>query len=136
MEPGQTYQVELTDDGAQFRLKGEEAQPQSVRYLNILTVKETTTNAELDKDVKQIPVESTSGLDSSVFEGLYQIDESGAAAQNESNGTFTYNGDLTLNPGDTVAITSGNVDLTDVTSTEGHVAYVKITGVSGEPIPM
>ncbi|MBQ4629496.1 MAG: InlB B-repeat-containing protein [Clostridia bacterium] len=132
LEPGQTYQVELTDNGAQFKLNGEDAQSESTRYLNILTAKETVANAELDKNVKQIPVESTSGLDSDVFEGLYQIDDSGVAEQNESSGTFTYNGDLNLNPGDTVAITSGNVDLTDATSTEGHVAYVNIVSASGD----
>jgi len=128
LEAGQTYQAELTDDAAQFRLTGEnEAQPTSIRYLNIITAKDTVTNAELNKGLKQIPVEDTSGLSREVFDGLYQIDESGAAAQNESSGTFTYTGTTALQVGDTVAITSGDVDLDDVTSTEGDVAYVKIT---------
>ncbi len=132
LEAGQTYQVELTDKAAQLKLSGEDAQPTSTRYLNILTAKETATNAELHNSVKQIPVTATSGLGRDVFEGLYRIDDSGTATQNDSNGTFTYTGNIAINPGDTVAITSGDVDLSDVTSTKGDVAYVKITGVSDD----
>ena len=54
-----------------------------------------------------------------MFAGLYQIDEQGRSAENTTSGSFTYTGSETLAVGDTLAVTSGSVDLTDVSSTEG-----------------
>lgn len=127
LEAGQTYKVELLDSAAEFVLDGEE-QGSSVRILNILTEKQVTKNAALTAEVKenQISVDDTQGLSDQVFNGLYQIDENGAATRNAENGTFTYTG-KTLAVGDVLAVTSGNVDLNDITSDAGDVAYIKIT---------
>ena len=132
LEAGQTYKVELLDSAAEFVLDGEE-QGASVRILNILTAKAETKNAALTAEVKenQIPVSETTGLVDAVFNGLYQIDENGVATQNAENGTFTYTGGKTLAVGDVLAVTRGDVDLNDVTSDAGDVAYIKITGVLG-----
>ena len=130
LEAGQIYKVELLDSAAEFVLDGVK-QGASVRILNILTDQLETTNAALTAEVKknQIPVGDTDGLADAVFNGLYQIDENGVAAQNAENGTFTYNGSKTLAVGDVLAVTRGNVNLNDVTSTEGDVAYIKVTKV-------
>ena len=135
LEAGQTYKVELLDSAAEFVLDGEE-QGSSVRILNILTEKQVTKNAALTAEVKenQISVDDTQGLSDQVFNGLYQIDENGAATQNAEKGTFTYKGEKPLQVGDVLAVTRGNVNLDDVTSTEGDVAYIKVTKVDGERI--
>ncbi len=132
LEAGQTYQVELTDEEASFLLADEsEAQPESVRYLNLFTAKAETTNASLNPGIRRIAAADTQGLDGGVFAGLYQIDTYGRSVENSTAGTFTYTGNVPLGIGDTVAILSGNVNLDDVTSTEGDVAYVKIISVDG-----
>lgn len=131
LEAGQTYKVELLDSAAEFVLDGEE-QGSSVRILNILTEKQVTKNAALTAEVKenQISVDDTRDLSDQVFNGLYQIDENGAATRNAENGTFTYTG-KTLAVGDVLAVTRGNVDLNDITSDAGDVAYIKITEALG-----
>ena len=135
LEAGQTYKVELLDSAAEFVLDSTR-QGASVRILNILTAKAETKNAALTAEVKenQIPVSETTGLADAVFNGLYQIDENGAATQNAENGTFTYKGEKPLRVGDVLAVTRGNVDLDDVTSTEGDVAYIKVTKVEGRSV--
>ena len=132
LEAGQTYKVELLDSAAEFVLDGEE-QGASVRILNILTAKRETRNAALTAEVKdnQIDVNDTQGLSQQVFNGLYQIDENGVATQNAEKGTFTYTGGKTLAVGDVLAITGEGVNLNDITSTEGDVAYIKITEALG-----
>ena len=132
LEAGQTYKVELLDSAAEFVLDGEE-QGSSVRILNILTEKQVTKNAALTAEVKgnQISVDDTQGLSDQVFNGLYQIDENGVATQNAEKGTFTYTGGKTLAVGDVLAITGEGVNLNDITSTEGDVAYIKITEALG-----
>lgn len=127
LEAGQTYQVELTDDNARFVLDGAE-QLAAIRYLNILTAKNEVKNAKLNDDVKQVNVGETGGLSDAVFKGLYQVDNSGIATQNAESGTFTYK-DGKLQIGDVLAVKDGAVNLDDVTSTEGDVAYIKITAV-------
>lgn len=127
LEAGQTYQVELTDDNARFVLDGAE-QLAAIRYLNILTAKNEVKNAKLNDDVKQVNVGETDGLSDAVFKGLYQVDNSGIATQNAESGTFTYK-DSKLQIGDVLAVKDGAVNLDDVTSTEGDVAYIKITAV-------
>lgn len=130
LEAGQTYQVELTNDNARFALDGYGAeQLAAIRYLNILTAKNEVKNAQLNKSVQQVDVSKTEGLSDAVFQGLYQVDNSGIATQNAANGTFTYTGG-TLQIGDILAVKDGAVDLKDVTSTEGDVAYIKITAVN------
>ena len=129
LEAGQTYQVELTDDKARFALDGYGAeQLAAIRYLNILTAKNEVKNAKLNDSVQQVDVSKTEGLSDAVFKGLYQVDNSGIATQNAESGTFTYTGG-TLQIGDVLAVKDGAVDLKDVTSTEGDVAYIKITAV-------
>ena len=129
LEAGQTYQVELTDDKARFALDGYGAeQLAAIRYLNILTAKNEVKNAKLNDDVKQVNVGKTEGLSDAVFKGLYQVDNSGIATQNAESGTFTYK-DSKLQIGDVLAVKDGAVNLDDVTSTEGDVAYIKITAV-------
>lgn len=127
LEAGQTYQVELTDDNARFVLDGAE-QLAAIRYLNILTAKNEVKNAQLNDSVQQVDVSKTEGLSDAVFKGLYQVDNSGIATQNAESGTFTYK-DGKLQIGDVLAVKDGNVNLSDVTSTEGDVAYIKITAV-------
>ena len=133
LEAGQTYQVELLDSAARFVLDDGE-QDESVRILNLLTAKAETKNAALNAEVKenQIDLGETAGLSNAVFNGLYQINENGIATQNTENGTFTYTGSKTLAVGDVLAVTRGNVDLSDVTSDAGDVAYIKITELLGE----
>lgn len=129
LEAGQTYQVELTDDKARFALDGYGAeQLAAIRYLNILTAKGEVKNAQLNTSVQQVDVSKTEGLSDAVFKGLYQVDNSGIATQNAESGTFTYK-DSKLQIGDVLAVKDGNVNLSDVTSTEGDVAYIKITAV-------
>ena len=134
LEAGQIYKVELLDGAAEFVLDGVE-QGASVRILNILTEKPKTTNAALTAEVRenQISVDDTQGLSDQVFNGLYQIDENGAATRNAENGTFTYTG-KTLAVGDVLAITGEGVNLNDITSTEGDVAYLKVTKVEGDRV--
>lgn len=133
LEAGQIYKVELLDSAAEFVLDGVK-QGASVRILNILTEKQVTKNAALTAEVQgnQIDVNDTQGLSQQVFNGLYQIDENGVATQNAENGTFTYTGGKTLAVGDVLAITGEGVDLTDITSTAGDVAYIKVTKVEGQ----
>ena len=135
LEAGQTYKVELLDNAAKFVLD-DGKQGESVRILNILTAKSETKNAALTAEVKdnQIDVNDTQGLSQQVFNGLYQIDENGVATQNAENGTFTYTGGKTLAVGDVLAITGEGVNLNDITSTEGDVAYLKVTKVEGERV--
>lgn len=129
LEAGQTYQVELTDDKARFALDGYGAeQLAAIRYLNILTAKNEVKNAKLNTSVQQVDVSKTEGLSDAVFKGLYQVDNSGIATQNAESGTFTYK-DGKLQIGDVLAVKDGAVNLDDVTSTEGDVAYIKITAV-------
>ena len=132
LEAGQTYKVELLDNAAKFVLD-DGKQGESVRILNILTAKSETKNAALNAEVKenQISVGDTQDLSDQVFNGLYQIDENGVATQNAENGTFTYTGGKTLAVGDVLAVTRGDVDLNDVTSDAGDVAYIKITEALG-----
>ena len=127
LEAGQTYQVELTNDNARFVLDGAE-QLAAIRYLNILTAKNEVKNAKLNTSVQQVDVSKTEGLSDAVFKGLYQVDNSGIATQNAESGTFTYK-DSKLQIGDVLAVKDGAVNLDDVTSTEGDVAYIKITAV-------
>lgn len=128
LEAGQTYRVELLDSAAEFKLDGVE-QGESVRILNVLTAKAEVKNAQLSGDVKQIDASATEGLADAVFQGLYQIDNSGLAVQNTASGRFTYKGG-TLSLGDVLAVKSGDgVDLSDPSSTAGDVAYIKITGI-------
>ena len=129
LEAGQTYKVELLDENARFVLDGTK-QDASVRVLNILTKKDTVTSAELNEDVKQVPLSDTKGLDDTVFKGLYQIDDTQTVSENTTSGAFTYTGTDTLAVGQTLAVTEGTVDLDDVTSDSGKVAYIKITGVN------
>lgn len=135
LEAGQTYKVELLDSAAEFVLD-DGKQGESVRILNILTAKSETKNAALNAEVKenQISVDDTRDLSDQVFKGLYQINENGVATQNAENGTFTYQGEKPLRVGDVLAVTRGNVDLDDVTSTEGDVAYIKVTKVEGQSV--
>lgn len=129
LEAGQTYQVELTNDNARFALDGYGAeQLAAIRYLNILTAKNEVKNAQLNDSVQQVDVSKTEGLSDAVFKGLYQVDNSGIATQNAESGTFTYK-DGKLQIGDVLAVKDGAVNLDDVTSTEGDVAYIKITAV-------
>ena len=128
LEAGQTYQVELTNDNARFVLDGAE-QLAAIRYLNILTAKNEVKNAQLNDSVQQVDVSKTEGLSDAVFKGLYQVDNSGIATQNAESGTFTYK-DGKLQIGDVLAVKDGAVNLDDVTSTEGDVAYIKITAVN------
>lgn len=130
LEAGQTYQVELTKDNARFALDGYGAeQLAAIRYLNILTAKNEVKNAKLNDSVQEVNVGETEGLSDAVFKGLYQVDNSGIATQNAASGTFTYK-DSKLQIGDVLAVKDGAVDLKDVTSTEGDVAYIKITAVN------
>ena len=135
LEAGQTYKVELLDNAAEFVLDGVE-QGESVRILNILTAKSEKKNAALTAEVKdnQISVNDAKDLSDQVFNGLYQIDENGDATKNAENGTFTYTGGKTLAVGDVLAVTSGDVDLNDVTSDAGDVAYIKVTKVEGRSV--
>ena len=133
LEAGQTYKVEMLDEDARFELTDDGKQPSTVRILNILTNKKNATNASLNGGVKQIPVKSTANLEDAVFNGLYTINEMQTLSENTTADDFTYTGNdsQTFSVGDTLAVTRGDVQLNDVTSTKGDVAYIKITGVLG-----
>ncbi len=130
LEAGQDYKVELLDENARFVLDGK-TQAASVRVLNILTKKAEVKKAELNKNVEPVDVSDTNGLADTVFKGLYQIDDTQTISENTTSGTFTYTGTEPLTVGQTLAVTQGTVDLNDVTSDTGDVAYIKITGVNG-----
>lgn len=132
LEAGQTYQVELLKDEAEFVIDGTK-QGEFIRYLNILTTKTEVKNATLNESVGQLSLNSISGLNTEAFNGIFRMDETNTVAENDTAGTFRYSGNLNI--GDTVAITSGGVDLDDPTSTTGDVAYLKITKKEGSSAP-
>ena len=133
LKAGQTYQVELLDENARFKVDGAK-QPASVRYLNIRTQKSEVTNAGLNSDVKEISAKQTGNLAADVFKGIYQIDPNGTTTRNTTSGTFTYSGDDALKVGDVLAVTANGASLKDVKSETGDVAYIKVTGVNGKEI--
>ncbi len=137
LKKGRTYKVILTDDcTATFVIKGE-AQPETVKTLNIVTGKETVMNVALG-DLKYIPVSQVSDLNGQIFDGLFNVTVNGTAGtsgENKSAGTFTYTGN-DLEVGDKIAIYEGvrpdKRDLNTVDSDEdGGIAYVTITEKKG-----
>ena len=131
-EAGQTYQAELTDDSLSFVVGGTE-QKSYIRYLNIITKKKETLNAELNRSLKYIPADDVKGLDMEAYKGLYTTDVSTQTTENNNTtGTFTYDG-KNIYEGDTVAIYTGKTrpDQLDPRSDDGDIAYVNITKING-----
>ena len=138
-EQGQTYRVELAEDSAAcFVADG--LQPQSVRVLNIITEKGQVDNLKLDGGLKFIPRGDVGNM--AALDGLFTaaLAENGKTTQIQKvskTGTFTYTGSEKLSVGDTAAIYEGlrpdlRKDSTLNTADDGSIAYVEITGVSGD----
>ena len=138
-EQGQTYRVELAEDSAAcFVADG--LQPQSVRVLNIITEKGQVDNLKLDGGLKFIPRGDVGNM--AALDGLFTaaLAENGKTTQIQKvskTGTFTYTGSEKLSVGDTAAIYEGlrpdlRKDSTLNTADDGGIAYVEITGVSGD----
>ena len=126
LEAGQTYQAQLSGDQGQYVVDGE-TQPESVRYLNVLTAKGEVKNANLNKNMVEGDLKLAQGLDKSVFDGLYQGDVAATQA-NTTSGSFTSTQEFL--PGQTVYFAQNGAEVGNVESTTGDIAYIKITSVS------
>lgn len=132
-EAGHTYQAELAEDStAVFVYNG--TQDASVRVFNIITVKDEVDNLRVDESIKFIPKDQAKNM-TGAMAGLFTLtlDESGQGQtqQNNSTGSFTYNGDG-LNVGDTAAIYEGkDPKERGATDIDGDIVYVTITGKTG-----
>ena len=127
LEAGQTYKVELLKDGLKYVVNGD-TQEESIKIFNMLVKKEEVTKAELNEGVKEVTADTIDGLGDEVFNGLYQTDGQGGTRSNSSAGTFTSAN--VFKTGDVLAVTKGNVNLQDIKSSEGDVAYIKIKSVT------
>ena len=128
LEAGQTYQAQLSGDQGQYVVDGE-TQPESVRYLNVLTAKGEVKNATLNQNMVKGDLTKTDGLDASVFDGLYQGDVAATQA-NTTSGSFTSTQEFL--PGQTVYFARNEAEVGNVESTTGDIAYIKITGATTE----
>lgn len=128
LEAGQTYQAQLSGDQGQYVVDGE-TQPESVRYLNVLTAKGEVKNANLNKNMVEGNLALAQGLVESVFDGLYQGDVAATQA-NTTSGSFTSTQQFL--PGQTVYFARNGAVLGNVESTTGDIAYIKITGATTE----
>lgn len=128
LEAGQTYQAQLSGDQGQYVVDGE-TQPESVRYLNVLTAKGEVKNAKLNGNMVEGDLTLAEGLGESVFDGLYQGDVAATQA-NTTSGSFTSSQNFL--PGQTVYFARGEAKVGDVESTAGDIAYIKITGATSE----
>lgn len=126
LEAGQTYQAQLSGDQGQYVVDGE-TQPESVRYLNVLTAKGEVKNANLNKNMVEGNLALAQGLVESVFDGLYQGDVAATQA-NTTSGSFTSTQQFL--PGQTVYFARNGAEVGDVESTTGDIAYIKITGAT------
>lgn len=128
LEAGQTYQAQLSGDQGQYVVDGE-TQPESVRYLNVLTAKGEVKTANLNKNMVQGDLGQAQGLVESVFDGLYQGDVAATQA-NTTSGSFTSTQQFL--PGQTVCFARNGAEVGNVESTTGDIAYIKITGATPE----
>lgn len=128
LEAGQTYQAQLSGDQGQYVVDGE-TQPESVRYLNVLTAKGEVKNATLNENMVKGDLTKTDGLEDSVFNGLYQGDAAATQA-NTTSGSFTSTQEFL--PGQTVYFARNGAVVGNVESTTGDIAYIKITGATTE----
>lgn len=128
LEAGQTYQAQLSGDQGQYVVDGE-TQPESVRYLNVLTAKGEVKSATLNKNMVEGDLNAAQGLDTSVFNGLYQGDVAATQA-NTTSGSFTSTQEFL--PGQTVYFARNGAVVGNVESTTGDIAYIKITGATPE----
>ncbi len=128
LEAGQTYQAQLSGDQGQYVVDGE-TQPESVRYLNVLTAKGEVKSATLNKNMVEGDLNAAQGLDTSVFNGLYQGDVAATQA-NTTSGSFTSTQQFL--PGQTVYFARNGAVVGNVESTTGDIAYIKITGATSE----
>lgn len=128
LEAGQTYQAQLSGDQGQYVVDGE-TQPESVRYLNVLTAKGEVKNATLNQNMVKGDLALAQGLGESVFDGLYQGDVAATQA-NTTSGSFTSTQQFL--PGQTVYFARNGAEVGNVESTTGDIAYIKITGATPE----
>lgn len=128
LEAGQTYQAQLSGDQGQYVVDGE-TQPESVRYLNVLTAKDEVKNANLNKNMVEGNLALAQGLGESVFDGLYQGNVAATQA-NTTSGSFTSTQEFL--PGQTVYFARDGAVVGNVESTTGDIAYIKITGATPE----
>lgn len=128
LEAGQTYQAQLSGDQGQYVVDGE-TQPESVRYLNVLTAKGEVKSATLNKNMVAGDLAKAQGLEDSVFDGLYQGDVA-ATQVNTTSGSFTSTQEFL--PGQTVYFARNGAVVGNVESTTGDIAYIKITGATTE----
>lgn len=132
---GQTYQLEVLDSNARILFNEEEQNP-AIRYYNFTTAKEPVLNLELNDDLIFIPSSDVTGMPEDTPSGLYSAtlkSGRGMLKAETGSGSFTYTGEESITVGDTVAIYSGEkpTEQTGAAGESGDVAYLTITGVSG-----
>ena len=134
-DSGSTYRITLQDQRLTFK-----DQPDTVREFNFTTAQEQVMNFKLQGDIIYIPAKQLKNITNegkrvdTLSIALYEADTDGTVKAVEmSNGTFTYNGQL--NKGDIVSVYEGLIPTERTLDTPqdqlGDLAYLKITGVSG-----
>lgn len=150
LEPGKTYQIIATDRETLANpdnpvpldneyvlfIHEDQVEPKEVRYYNIFTYREEEDQLRIDDNVQFIDFSEVSGFGMEEAAGLYSVRMSKngdvSLLNNETEGTFIYEGTPALEVGDIVAIHRGDIDEENrVLEEDTEVAYVEITQVDG-----
>lgn len=140
LEAGDTYQLQLLDGGYVF-YEDSQVQPTVVRLYNFTTAMQEEENLELNSNLVYLPkseVKYTEGSD--YLSGLFTVSVNDDMTQLntvDGKGSFTYNGDQTIEVGTTVVIYDGQkapklgdgVKAAD--QYDGNAAYVTISKIDG-----
>ena len=140
LEAGDTYQLQLLDGGYVF-YEDSQVQPTVVRFYNFTTAMQEEENLELNSNLVYLPkseVKYTEGSD--YLSGLFTVSVNDDMTQLntvDGKGSFTYNGDQTIEVGTTVVIYDGQkapklgdgVKAAD--QYDGNAAYVTISKIDG-----
>lgn len=140
LEAGNTYQLQLLDGGYVF-YDDKQIQPAVVRLYNFTTAMQAKENLDLNSGLVYLPkseVTYTEGSD--YLSGLFNVsvkDDMTQLNTVEGKGSFTYNGDQTIEVGTTVVIYDGQKapklgeDVKAAAQYDGNAAYVTISKKDG-----
>lgn len=140
LEAGNTYQLQLLDGGYVFYDENQ-IQPAVVRLYNFTTAMQAKENLDLNSGLVYLPkseVTYTEGSD--YLSGLFNVsvkDDMTQLNTVEGKGSFTYNGDQTIEVGTTVVIYDGQKapklgeDVKAAAQYDGNAAYVTISKKDG-----
>ena len=140
LEAGNTYQLQLLDGGYVF-YDDNQIQPAVVRLYNFTTAMQAKENLDLNSGLVYLPkseVTYTEGSD--YLSGLFNVsvkDDMTQLNTVEGKGSFTYNGDQTIEVGTTVVIYDGQKapklgeDVKAAAQYDGNAAYVTISKKDG-----